>query len=852
TEKAFVLSGSTCAPLANNGNVTFTLWVEDSLGLPSAEKTFTVAMENVDEVSPVGQLLEFNTKAYEAFADYAVDQNEDGDVDDEDWAVYQLSSLNSGSWDKTIGHIEPRNTLTSTYATVNPTLSGKVWIRGQVLDNQKIVSIKLNIDGTTYTVAEWDSTAKKLVAAANVNGTTELHQIQDQEGHFAEFAYLWDTSSISAVAKVGTTIKLLVTDASDRTSTAGSYTSSENTSRTTRNRFSFESWGYAQTDVDVRPYITRIDTALSNASSGAPSTFNRSASGRFPVRQGETITVHGFNLDSDSATINGTSVTPTTVSGERVLRYTVPSSNSVALTLKLGEVEAVNNINDNTKAYNLDKNNVTTGISAASNNDNLTDDRVLQIWKFTTVVSDTTIRYPTMRVGKDSNQTVGFAYDSGAQSYKMYLSSTLAGNSDFVTDYSFSQWYDTSVAIDTNGKIYGVSQNGDSGGTGEMSNDGRANSYFYAWNTKNDPDTVRIYHSSGWNSGYRDSSPNGSSYAAYSKGKKKRAIENAYNGSTFNSQRVVNPKIATGDDGVYLVYYDSSSDQVRFRYGTVTGSAYDSGFTGGLVNHDNSNYGSAENYQVVAGNTSSSTPTNNGDIKNNVGKAGEYVAVGVVPKEKTGTEKDVAVVAWYDASNTQLLFSYNTNATDTNNAAQWGTNTMPIDSNFAGWYVDMAVDAAGGIHIAYYGASSGDLRYAYLEDYDDDTPTVVTVDSYLSVGTNISIDVSSEAKTVSKPDGTTKSMYIPYISYYMSAFTKTSFSNRVAWLEKLDANGLPADGVSSEKFIGNWEVATIPTSQVPLDYSVGVGIKNNGTVNAPILGYGTKTGLETAQLMDSE
>ncbi|MFC2325537.1 MAG: hypothetical protein ACFNLL_08795, partial [Bacteroides sp.] len=42
--------------------------------------------------------------------------------------------------------------------------------------------------------------------------------------------------------------------------------------------------------------------------------------------------------------------------------------------------------------------------------------------KFTDVVTDSAVRYPTMRVGKDSNQTVGFAYDSGAQAYKMYLS----------------------------------------------------------------------------------------------------------------------------------------------------------------------------------------------------------------------------------------------------------------------------------------------------------------------------------------------------------------------------------------------------------------------------------------------
>ena len=55
--------------------------------------------------------------------------------------------------------------------------------------------------------------------------------------------------------------------------------------------------------------------------------------------------------------------------------------------------------------------------------------------------------------------------------------------------------------------------------------------------------------------------------------------------------------------------------------------------------------------------------------------------------------------------------------------------------------------------------------------------------------------------------------------------------------------------VSEDKFTGNWEVMTVPTDQIPLDYSVGVGIKKNeSNVNSTLLGYGTKTGLQTAAL----
>ena len=352
-------------------------------------------------------------------------------------------------------------------------------------------------------------------------------------------------------------------------------------------------------------------------------------------------------------------------------------------------------------------------------------------------------------------------------------------------------------------------------------------------------------------------------------------MENTYNGSTFNSTRVQNPKIAVtsgttinSDAKVYMVYYDSSSDQVRFRYGTVTGTESSDSvtFSGALRNHNydyttyprrTDNKGSAADYQIIAGGTSASTPTAptgentiDGTSATNAGRAGEYVAVGVIPStvaDGNGTA-GTAVVAWYDASNQRLLFSYNTAPTSTDNAANWGTNTKIIDSDFAGWYVDMVVDPDGGIHIAYYGASNGDLKYAYMPNYSS-APQICTVDSYLSVGTNISIEVPTAKETVYKADGSTTTRYVPRISYFMSAFTKTKFSVRTASLYKLGEGDVITDGVVSDKFTGNWEVMTVPTDQIPLDYTIGVGIKkNDSNTNATLLGYGTKTGLQTAAL----
>ena len=148
-------------------------------------------------------------------------------------------------------------------------------------------------------------------------------------------------------------------------------------------------------------------------------------------------------------------------------------------------------------------------------------------------------------------------------------------------------------------------------------------------------------------------------------------------------------------------------------------------------------------------------------------------------------------------------------------------------------------------------ASGIDLKYAYLPSYTGDVQKC-KVDSYLSVGTNISIEVPTAKEAV---EGSSSTRYVPRISYYMGAFTKTKNSLRIATLHKLGSDDKIADGVTNDKFTGNWEVMTVPTDQIPLDYTIGVGIKkNDSNVNSTLLGYGFKavvgndTGLETVAL----
>ena len=784
------------------------------------------------------------------------------------------------------GHLEVESGLPGTFTGStgamdrDPKVSGQIVMRGTAHDDRFIEGLYISVPGmesvfgsaglvtkavgsvTYYRIA--DGSSGHLTGADKWTTHNFKFEVSDETigrgGHDVKWTFSWDTSKISGVAATDVEVHVLAYNKGEPTcasASAGTLSVDGTThyAAATYNNPKGDTPSTAQTTagtltnryrMDVVPYIRGIVTGLDKAYTKKPSVFNRSATGAYPVKQGETIQIQGFNIGTDVAKVSIPGMAANTVL-QNAGTPSNPIHNTITLTgaksgdivLKVGSVEAINNKNaapvftkqsDGTyavsaKAYNAESNGI--------NNTRLTDDRKLAVWKFNDIVTDSAVRYPTMRVGKDTNQTVGFVYDSGAQSVRMN-----SGGSDYCVDFSFTQWYDTAVAVDKAGRMYGSAMNGDSGGKGNQAKQpnyytgGFANYGFYAWNTLNNPGEIK---------GLLPTS-SADSHMAYGAGTKKVALENSKSGSNFSANRIKNPKIAissgtliSAEGKVYTVYYESLANQVRFRYGTVNGTVDSNNqltFGGALKNHNNNDEGSGDGYQVIAGSGSTGTSTSTGTT--NVNRAGEYVAVGV-----DGT---TAVVAWYDAENQSLLFSYNDNPSDSTKADNWGKNTKVIDSDFAGWYVDMVVDENHGIHIAYYGASAGDLKYAYLPKYDSTAAfDVVTVDSYLSVGTNISVDVMK--KTVGS-----NTYYIPHISCFMSSFTKTRYSIRTAWLNTLGLASVPA-GVAKDEFTGDWEVMTVPTDAIPLDYTIGIGIKKNGSNNdSALLGYGTKKGLQTASL----
>ncbi|MBR6914484.1 MAG: hypothetical protein IKN34_11925, partial [Treponema sp.] len=567
--------------------------------------------------------------------------------------------------------------------------------------------------------------------------------------------------------------------------------------------------------MDVVPYITGIKNKVGDAYKKDASVFGRSATGAYPVyyysdTNRETFTVNGFNFGtSPKVSVNGGTAT----TGNTVTVSSAMTSGEVVVTV--GGVSSLNNKNNNDAKGSYDAEN-TSGYDKYKNyynrqpnnvnNSTLTDDCKVRVWNVTQVVSDKAVRYPTMRVGKDRNETIAFVYDSSSDAVKAYKSATVTARNGFNLGTSYTQWYDTAVAVDSSGNLYGSSMNGDTGGNGNATYGGyNANNLFFYRNTREDESTW-AYDSS--NNGY--------------------AIKSGYYNGQFYSTRVMNPKIATDkNNALYMVYYDSAAGQVRFRYGAGVGDN-----SSAFVNHGTgwNATTSGANYHVIAG---GKDVMNYSPVKAaNASRAGEYSAVGA-----TNETTPAAIVVWYSEDDQGLFYTYNKTPS---NSATW-SDAVLIDDGFVGWYVDLVVDDSNGVHIAYYDAGNGDLKYAYVQDYTNPAAKkVMTVDSYLSSGTNISISVKKVG-----------SDYVPYISSFMSSFNKTSYTVRTAWitdgslLKSKSADELKGvDG--NDDFTGVWEVMTVPlaSTSIPLDYSVGIGIKSN----QPILGYGTQNGLETATL----
>ncbi len=827
-----------------DGSRTFTLTIWDSteettVGTNSLNivRGATVDIDYIDGVAPTMAVRPFH------------------------WNGSLDNSLYAGS--RANGHIE----ISGVYDGADPDVSGQISIRGVAYDDQRIKSLFAYIDGFSFPGAvstkPIGSYTYALVASYAAGAWTTSDQwtangwkvsigdaAPDQSGHRISWQLDWDSSKVTGVAAANRVIRIVAEDKADSPSPAtdsintltgtgtrpannslvvtpdvgikagqlvilgsgeqayasriGSYTagtivfSDAIDTAITAYTIYLDTHQKASYPVDVVPYIGKITSSASAAYTRIPSAFDRSSSGRYPVRENESITIDGLNFSggSTSVAMEGTPLAVSAVPGKestQVLANIGTTALSGAITVSVAGVASPNNTNLNTKEYNLEPNGL--------NNDLLKDDRLFDIWRFTEILADSTIRYPVMKIGPVGE--VGFSMARNEQYYYQYRGDTDVF-AQFDRDYTKFNW--TTFAFDAKGNTYGL-------GLGSDIATDSGYLMFYSRQPGNQAVDVN------------DAKLNGTFKNRLEPGRTTLA-------PTYDTLRSQYPDMATRipapasaiDDGanaaqIYMSYFDNYAGQVKFRWGTV-GVNGDT-IAGNLL--DSASPNSSAGFHTVAG---------AGDTF----KPGSYSAIGV-------TAAGIAVIAWYDATNQQLVYSYNVNPSGAT-AASWQTNARVIDADFAGWYVDLAVDTDGGIHIAYYSSGAGDLRYVHLASYDATasmTPEQlaalhVTVDSYLSVGQNIMVDVKKVGAD-----------QIPYISYFMGSYISTKYSLRIA--RRIDFSGLVPAGVVDDSFTGGWDISMVPTSRIPKDFTVSVGFKDIGAAALnPILGYATSTNLETGQL----
>ncbi|MEL3905794.1 MAG: hypothetical protein P1P65_02010 [Treponema sp.] len=785
-----------------------------------------------------------------------------------DNSLYQNSRAN--------GHVEIGDVAG---LSAGSSVSGKITVRGFAYDNIQLNTLTVTLPNTTPLAVTATRTANSTNWTSDKNMADHGAELLIEEtkydylGYYVKWKLEWDTEK----AAVGTAkdIKVIANDGTNNSLDSADSASSETTgiSRTydtaehsdfagaKPGQFILFTKGEAQhltrvksvtgnkielmnavdtgfviatlykhttnvpaMSVNVVPYITEIETALKGADGSVKGAFSRASTGEYPVRAGESIKVKGFNLAGGTVHL-GTGNLGTTLHNVSIS----DSHTSGELKVTVGTVDSINNKVDIAKPYNLEGNGI--------NNDILNAKRKLFVWKMEPIINNSAMDSPQFVMDSKSNYYLVFGNlkSFGSGSGAMRLSTKINTDSKDDWEKSYSKFHNTVIAYDTNGKPYLASTN-----TDRASN---STSFTFCFQA-----------------------PSGNSN--YDVGKNKTRLENCDNQQTnvYDVNRAQIPKMAVKGGGtpadpakIALVYFDKNVKDdapLKFRYGTVTGTESWTGtvpnpriaVTGGIAVNVDSNgggsdpsgpsSGSAVGYEIVANSSSSF-------------KAGQYAGVAL-------TASNRAIVVWYDAENSKLMYSFR----DLGNSytapasggerktAEWQANAVEIDGG-APLYVDIALDDEENLHIGYYSSSLGGVKYAYLSKdkvTGGSKPTtadfkLAVVDTFMNPGTYLKIGARKE--TVG-----TEQKQVPYITYYHNGFYGSANAARMAWLkEGVASDGSVKTGVNEGKFTGEWTVMTVPASSGIQQYTICNGVPMTGTyANKVIAAYFTNKNYEMAVL----
>ena len=750
------------------------------------------------------------------------------------------------------GHIELEKDLTKAITDElgnDPKVSGKITIEGTATDNVQLKELLATIPGfkDEFTMATYANGSWTSAGSMDTDGWTceVVPDETEKDDHKVNWKLHWDTSKISNTVAKDVKVSVKATDRGKAILSGDKITITYD-SNTCENP--------ATKQMDVVPYITGVTTSLSSLKNNNPSVYNRTALGRYSVKEGENVTLTGFNLGNKTS-------------------HAINSTGSFSVTVN--NIESLNNINNNDAigSYTgiISDNEYAHGYNRRPNGDNnnlLNDDIYFVVWQFDSdavIPKSGKIEQPVMKINP-KNDEVGFAFVNGPLYFSMGGSVT---ENYTTTHYSYRYWmgsYDffTSVGFtyDALGYSYGVAAGGDI--------------------NSDSADKFQLMSSRWGLADLGQSGSYGSSNSLRLESIGQKGDSAGHNNTTnyFDKQRIKSPALATTVTGnstnLYLAYYDAMNDEIRFKAGTTDSSKF-SDINIGSNSKPAYGFGSFSDYDT----SGSPYKYRNAKVSMIAGSktdrpAGEYISLGAI-KGAGKNGSDVVVAVWY-GSDRKLRYSYNTSPMNRDGQTDGAGWTVPKqvfsgDMENVGEYCKVMVDNDGGIHVAAYDPVNLDLCYAYLDSYSGTSFNTCVVDSNGVTGSNLTLDVA-------KVNGN----WIPYIGYYATSCIKPKYAYKV------DTSSTAPAGSVDDMFTQAWECMVVPTSSViemqsnqHNDINIAVWkdssgvIKNskngtnshptnnngysadayghvygNGTSN-PIMGYAIKSGasqntIETAQL----
>lgn len=780
--------------------------------------------------------------------------------DSEDNSLYK-NSLSNGhieledDWKNASGY----NGSTTGLYDGDPKVSGKIVIRGTAYDDVFLSSlwIKFGKDagatGQNFTFTNYLTDAgfgsagtsngyvqaafyengwKKASATMDADGWKfdVSDDYFDQNGHKVNWTLSIDTSKLSEIAGTDIDFKVMAVDhvKNDKHKSAeidSSAVNPDGTTNTADNVYNKPAYR-----MDVVPYITGLDTLLTDLEIQNPSVYGRSARGKYPVyyyrkttndgTDSERFFVKGYNLSGGTVKFESDSTALKKLDTENAVM--IPeTAKSGKISISVNEVENLNNINNNKVEYNLQPN--------GQNNNKLTDDIELAIWEFNSkaaIAESGELSEVVMHVNP-ANGMLGFAF-AHSQDLASYPNGTASSYQTWITDWTGVN--QIGFTFDQNGNMFGT--NGGTDTYTPSKKAGRFGLISSKWGTiATGSASYDMY------SGYTNYRRLRLEYLGYW-GNNSAYASNVYRFAKGDCSQfaTVVPSSNTKLTNLYMMYYDNTLGELKFKAGTYDTDASPnlnsfsfskSGFNFGDF-ADDAYKQTCENKDNYNPNYSTISIVSNvaaGSNKNSSAKPGAYYSIAALPSSED--EPEVVVAVWYDAINKNLWYSYITNplanAGKRNSSGAVSTewaSPVPILKGTAGESCAIAVDEDRHIHIAAYSRkNAGSLYYAYLDSYryfdettnPDETRFLVKVDSYGSTGQYITMEVAKDSNGNN----------IPYIGYWMNSMSYPKY----AYLVDTDISDGPKPGVDDKNlFTGAWESIMIPTSSDILRDDINIGL----------------------------